>query len=118
MGLIDAIKRHVEENPDIRRESVRVDEWNADFYFKTLTLTERHEFSEMYLAVKEDERKEALPVCAIICTSVDENGERVFSLDDYDWLKSRPGDLVQSLFNKTNKINKFLVYDVEEEKKS
>lgn len=77
---------------------VRVDEWDADFEVRSLSLGDRNDMMATLLgdgSGAPDTRK-MFPTIIIACT-YDVNGEKVFTPEDEAWLNSLPANLVDKI---------------------
>lgn len=101
----------------LRVEKVSVPEWNGEVLVRELTGRERDEF-ESSLVVKEGKQTTTtlanIRAKLVARAIVDENGIRVLSDDDVEWLGSRSAAALNRVFDVARRLSGLTEEDVED----
>lgn len=91
-----------------KKELVSVPEWGGDVYIRVMTGAESDVFTEMILAHEEQHGNNRLPhlkaVLAIL-TVCDDQGGRIFDMNDLDMLLSKESNALSKIFDVSRRLN-------------
>lgn len=99
---------------DLKRERVHVKEWGRDIYVREMTGQERQEFLRIARDEKQHGKAEAFIIALVAC---DEDGEKIFSMDQVDALQRKNAKALDTLGKKILELNKIGDDAIEAEKK-
>jgi hypothetical protein len=108
---------------DITIEKVEIPEWGGNVFVKTMTGRERDAYEESCIPEDDGEKTDskqretnftnirARMACMTIC---DENGKRLFTMDDAQELGEKSASGLDRIFTVATELNKISAADVEE----
>jgi len=100
---------------DLKLTPCEVPEWNVTIFLRQLNVGER---LELFRVLNDDANKDKLLyVVAILFTACDPDGNRLFTLDDYDLLTSKSGEVVLRIGREAARLNRLVGDPVDEAKK-
>lgn len=106
-------KQDILKADDLRYTVVDVPEWGGEVRIKTMCLADQLH----YEAVRKGEETEKIIVELVCMSCVDENGNRLFDIQDVEILNKKSADVVCRLFTKCLEHNALKVDAVESDAK-
>ena len=98
---------------DLPKKTVKVKEWGGEVIVRSMTGTERDAWElETYGTGKANLDNARARLVAM--TIIDENGERLFTLDETELLGNKSAKALTKVFNAAQKLNGLGAGDVEE----
>ena len=109
------------EIEDRKLESVIVPEWNdAQVFIRTMGAYERAKYEAKLIENKDapmEEKMVQIKVILVVLCCCDEQGNRLFSDDQFDAVANKSADAIDRLYDVINRVNLVTQSEVEEEKK-
>ena len=101
---------------NFKAKSEPVEAFGQKLYVRAMSGRERDNFESKFAQAKESERLSNIRARLVVLTTVDENGNRVFSDDEADKLGNVPGAAAEldKIFSVASKLNGLSNKDVEE----
>ena len=102
---------------DIRREPVEVPEWGVTLWVRGMTGRERDQYEESLLEGRGKKARfrfrDARARMVVLCTT-DEDGNRVFTDSDVEWLTNKSAAALDRLWGRIRELSGLTVEDEEE----
>ena len=95
-------KNEIKEIDDLPSKTVEIPEWGGSIKLRMMTTKSRMDFEKKQSQVKTNE---GVVVLLVLYSCVDEDGNRLFSDDDYDFLASRSPKALMTLFETATELN-------------
>lgn len=110
------IREAIRTANDLKLTPCEVPEWGMTLHLRQLNVGER---LELFRVLGDDTNKDKLLyVVAILFTACDPDGKRLFTLEDYDLLNAKNGEVILRLGREAAKLNKLVGEPIEDAKKN
>lgn len=111
------LRKRIMEVQDIRREPVEVPEWGLTLWVRGMTGRERDQYEESLLEGRGNKARfrfrDARARMVVLCTT-DEDGNRVFTDSDVEWLTNKSAAALDRLWGRIRELSGLSVKDEEE----
>jgi len=111
-------KEQILSSNDLKTIEVEVPEWGGTVLLKELSGAERDEFETMCYNESKGGKIEINPVGLkakiLVSCAVDEEGNRLFTLDDVEALNKKNGAAINKLYEEAQKVTKLTDVNLEE----
>ncbi|MGI0148186.1 MAG: hypothetical protein ACREDF_01460 [Thermoplasmata archaeon] len=99
--------RAAQSRPERQPRKVAVPEWGGDVLLRVLTVEDQ-------IALGEDTKPADMPVQVLLHCIVDEQGDRILTDEDAEWLAKEDFPLILRLFSEAAKLNGLTNAELEE----
>jgi len=108
-------RESLKQQKDIKIEKVEIPEWNSFVYVKSLTGKERDSFEDSMYTGRSGEKVNLKNLRArlVVLTMCNENGKRIFSDEDADWVGDKNAAALNRIFVKAQELSGLRQEDVE-----
>lgn len=94
------------------------DIWGTRVWVRAFNALERSDLEKRFRNRDPNSDLADFRTSLLVLATVDENGERIFTLDDISWLKEKNAEAIERIFEVASKKNGFAKKDVEELEKN
>lgn len=112
------IKDKIFAAADRKRRKVDVPEWEAEIFVQSMTGTERARFKTLTEKLNKDGREAEADTWLVLYTATDEQGNRVFSDEDFARLNDKSASILTHIAKEALIVNGLLPESIEEAKKN
>jgi hypothetical protein len=112
------LKTKIFDAIDVKTREVKVPEWNVTLFVRSMSGTDRARFKAIADRLQKEGKEADADSWLLILTAVDEQGNRIFSDEDFEKLNSKSATVLTHVAKEALIVNGLLPESIDEAKKN